>query len=248
MIKSSGFTLIEMVITMFLSCMVIMLLTKQYFLVKQQYLRVVTVINQQLEVQWVVDLLRSSIRQAGFTPCKSINRLASFDSRHPANIIVAISASKQPDVSLTIARMSPYFDRALRIMDSNQLEITAVSRIQNGDDILIADCHHAEVQTVAAIQGAKQGRLITLNKPLQFNYGYPIYVGVWIEERYFIHTNKTQQKTLYYEQKHHAEELSSHIDDMDIQLVNKAGATLVNLKLSAPQDKKLALQTRVRMP
>ena len=229
--EGSGLT--EVMISLFLATLIMTALMNHYICVKRHYLHLQTTMDDAMELQLASDVLRDSIRQAGFTPCMRIDHLISLDHRNGRENILAIES----DSELHINRMNPYFDSVLNIVNSTQILATHENTIRAASAILIADCYHAEMQLVSEVNQMQREQLITLNSPLIFTYQSPVYIGEWLQERYFI----GPQGGLFYE-KNHAEELTSVITSMSV----KHDKTYIQISLEMDNERKIELETKVR--
>lgn len=212
-----------------------------YLSAKQQYRRIETTLEQSYELQLVADLIRDSVRRAGFTPCLNIDHLMTVDRRNGKNL-TAIEASTH--ASLKVERMSEYFDSVISIVNSKELLITRHQRINSEHPILIADCYHAEVQNVNQVRKSAGNQLIKINQPLFFDYEAPVFVGEWIEEAFFIRFKGVDKERLLYHQ-NHTDELTDHIKSMSVNIINKKH-TLVQILLGLENTHLLAIDAMVR--
>ncbi|WP_019218206.1 PulJ/GspJ family protein, partial [Legionella tunisiensis] len=102
-----GFGLTEVIITVFLASLIIIVLLQHYLNCKRFYLDAEITLEREFELQLVSDLIRDSVRRAGFTPCININHLQSIDRRSNKRIYLLL---KQMLVKPCFAfnRMSEY--------------------------------------------------------------------------------------------------------------------------------------------
>ncbi|WP_347251650.1 prepilin-type N-terminal cleavage/methylation domain-containing protein, partial [Legionella sp.] len=106
--KQRGIGLVELMVSVLLTSILVILATQQYLVSKRQYFHVHTLLEQDFELQLINDLLRDSVRRAGFTPCLSINSLHLVDQRNSKTKLSAIEINEKHD-QLKIRRMSEYF-------------------------------------------------------------------------------------------------------------------------------------------
>lgn len=243
--NQQGFGLSELLIALLLASLVTICLMRHYLNTKQQYRHLQAALEQSIDLQLVTDMIRNSVRRAGFTPCLGIDHLISRDERNEHKKLVAIEIGRDGDSSLHLNRMSEYFDTVLQIMSSTELLASHSQSLHRGQSILIADCYHAEVQTINQIKQTSVGQRITIAKPLDFTYHEPIYVGGWLEETYSIHTNPRRQGTLFYHL-HHAEELTTVVHNISSHLEVHRGWALLQVILGLDRAKLLTLETMVR--
>lgn len=90
--RQTGFSLSEMLISLFLASIITITLTQFYIRSKPQYLKAQERLEINFDLLWIGDLLRDSIRKAGFTPCVSVEKLKTFDSRHAERKIINVNS------------------------------------------------------------------------------------------------------------------------------------------------------------
>ena len=79
--REQGLSILECMLGLTLALSLLTLLMQQYLQIKQQTYSMAQTMLQASRLQMVVDLLRGSGHQAGFTPCLPIGYLYSFDHR-----------------------------------------------------------------------------------------------------------------------------------------------------------------------
>jgi hypothetical protein len=240
--KQQGIGLPEILVGLLLSSFITMGLIRIYLNTKQQYHYIQTTMEQRLELRLVSDLIRHSIRRAGFTPCLGVEHLVSIDQRNPLKKLVAIEVGGS---SIQMNRMDEQFDTILQRVDATTLLTTATHLIPHTQAIMVADCYHAEVQHIKEITQTSAGQLIALFKPLEFTYQAPIYVGSWLEETYFMQSRLSQKATLFYHL-HHTEELATSIHHLSAHLEKNQGHILLRVILGLDNAHQLKLDTMVR--
>lgn len=243
--KQEGLSLVEILISLFLASLLMAVVMQQYLASKRQYMHVQTLLEQAFELHLVTDLIRDSLRRGGFTPCMGINSLTTLDGRNGETQLRAIKVKEGEEDDLYINRMSEHFMTVALQISPSKFLLRSKESLERVQTVLVADCYHAEVQQVSRIQKTTAGVLLQLSKPLAFNYTAPIYVGEWIEEAFYIQKNRQGHAALFYQLKH-AEELSSSINKMSIDLKSNQGKTLVQVKLGLEQAKPLLIETEVR--
>ena len=240
-----GIGLFEVLVALFLSSFIMIILMSQYLIAKKQYHHLQTNLEQRIDLQLVSEFMRESIRNAGFTPCLSIDSLVSVDLRDKPKPLVAIDLSADHHEQFGINRMSGQFDSLLEIENPMQLFITATEPLYPNESILIADCYHAEVQALREVVHLSHNQRIRLSKPLAFRYQEPIYVGPWLEERYFIRRDKVGRPSLFFKAQR-AEELTSAVHSLSVQLTQYHGHSLVKIRLGLNNGPAMVLETRIR--
>ncbi|HAT1658025.1 TPA: prepilin-type N-terminal cleavage/methylation domain-containing protein [Legionella pneumophila] len=196
--RQTGFGLSEMLISLFLASIITITLTQIYIRSKPQYLKAQELLEINFDLLWISDLLSDSIRKAGFTPCLSVEKLKTYDSRHAEREIINFQIENMPQAQLRINRMSDVYTEVINFMSPTQVVIQepVISNIKH--PLIISDCRHAEVHTVSKIDKLNNGYQITLKKPLKFRYDEIAYLGEWLEETWFTKQNEKCEKTLHY--------------------------------------------------
>ena len=245
--KQQGIGLPEVLISLVLASIITLVLMNHYLGVKQQYHYFQTEIEHRIDLQLVSDLMRNSIRQAGFTPCGGISHLITLDQRNERQNLVAIALAPDARSWFRTSRMSEHFNTVLNIIDSTHLSTTYHKALEPDQSVLIADCFHAEVQKVTEEKRIPTGQIITLATPLSFAYVAPIYIGEWVEETYSIRQSEEVNGSLFY-QLQHAEALTSAVHSMSVQLNPTTLNSVLHIILRLDHDKKMVMDTRIRTP
>src|SRR3990167_3394888 len=209
MFKSSGFSLIEILISMTLASLILTLSLRHYIISKQNNIYTYRAINQSYDMQILTELMRNSIRRAGFTPCIPINWL--ITAQNGSAPLLAITLNADNKKSLQISRMNDDYSIVQKVISPKQMLLKNKNHFSKNTNILIADCMHAELKKIIKIERYHNSYLLTLDKPTHFFYIDPIYVGSWIVESFYIQQNKLGNNVLYYKT-NRADELSDYIE------------------------------------
>ncbi|MCW8400230.1 prepilin cleavage protein [Legionella sp. PATHC038] len=197
--KYAGISLTEVMISLFLTSLIVTMLFQLYLGSKRQYIEIEKVLTTRFDLQWVSDLLSDSIRRAGFTPCLGIDRLQVIDRRTHQKKIQALHISNRPVQFIQVNRMNEYFSKIIKIQGATRILVQNPVRFHKNRPVLIADCEHAEVQQLFDIEQQTDSSLITLNKPLFFSYNGSVYIGEFLEEKWFIKKNAKGTDALHYQ-------------------------------------------------
>ena len=243
--RQEGVGLSELLIALLLASLTTMVLMRHYLNTKQQYSHIQTALEQSIDLQLVTDLIRDSARRAGFTPCSGIDHLMTIDRRKSRRKIVAIEVGRDGDPSLHINRMSEHFDTVIKALGPAELLTSDLQTMYRGQSILVADCYHAEVQSISQLRHTAVGQRITLAEPLVFTYQDPIYIGEWLEETFYIHPGGASQGSLFYHL-HHAEELTTVVHQLSAHMETYHGRTLLQVTLGLDNMQTVKLETMVR--
>lgn len=229
--NQKGVGLAEILISLLLSSLIMTALMHQYIKIKQHYVRMQALLEQDTEMQLAIDVMRDSIRQAGFAPCLGIDRLMTVDKLKGLEI---------KGHELFIHRMSSSFETILTINNATKILTTHTNNHLFSRPILIADCVHAEIQTVKNVQITHAGKLINLSQPLLFDYTPPIYVGEWLDEQFFV----PPAGGLFYKVQH-ADELTHVIKKMLVKRL-AGNPAFVSVSLQTDRAHSIDIETRVR--
>lgn len=238
-----GASLTELMISLCLSSLLMMALIQTWLTGNHQYNQSQVILEQGFELQLVNELIRDSVRLAGFTPCIGINHLITKDRRNKSHPLAAVGLAADNSHSITLARMGEDFVNVVQQISPSRLLVEKGHSFDIGNVIVIADCFHAEVHIVSNSQKTRRGLIVSLEKPLDFNYTLPFYLGEWLEERFYIQKNREGKSALYYAT-NHREELTDLVNDVSIQLQS----SLIHITLRLAKGGNIVLKTQVRTP
>lgn len=242
-----GLGLSELLIALLLSSFIMTGLMHHYLATKKQYSDIQKKLERSIDLQLVTDLIRDSIRKAGFTPCLSIDHLVTLDQRSEPKHLVALEVGADVTTPwLRTRRMSEHFDIVQQITNPMQLFTSHLQPLHRDQSIIIADCYHAEVQKISHVNGVSDGQIVMLSQPLAFTYHEPIYVGEWLEEVYSIRTGQNGESALFYQHYKHAEELTRTVHTLSARLIKEQGGVLVEIILGVDNAQTLKLETMIR--
>lgn len=234
-----GWSLVEMLIGLFLGVLLLTILINHFLWVKKLYGEITLSLQQALELKIVENFIREKIKRAGFTPCLKLNGLIFSKERNNKLVSPPIKENY-----LSLVRMSEHFSQTVEIT-SHAITISPALTIRAKDFILIADCYHAEVRQVVFSKAALGNLRLELKDALHFSYTPPIYVGKWIKEEFFIKKNLRGVDTLYY-RNGHAEELSSLINKFSINWLYYREFRLLQVMLTLADKKTLMIEMSPR--
>lgn len=240
-----GIGLPELIISLLLTSFIMVILMQHYLHVKHHYHRIKTSLEQTIDLLLVTDLMRNSIRRAGFTPCLGLEQLVTVDSRDVQRHLRAVEMGTKAQSWVRISRMSEYFDSVFEVVNATHLLTTSYQSIYPNQSVLIADCYHAEVQTVKQIRHGPNGRIVIIDNPLIFTYKKPIYLGEWLDETYAIRQGENNNNSLFY-QRYHPEELSTVIHSLLAYSFEAPTRGLLKVTLGLGNLHQIVLETRVR--
>jgi prepilin-type N-terminal cleavage/methylation domain-containing protein len=238
--RQAGFTLIEIMVSLFLSSIILIVLMQHHISIKYHYVQLETALDDAIDKQLLADLMRDSIHQAGFTPCLSIDNLSVVDRRDAQQHVVSLAL--EGNTVLRVNRMSPYFDEVLAVLGSTRVLATRLKDLRSAQSIVIADCTHAELHAVHQVSLTHEGQLLILEEPLLSLYQPPIYIGEWMEERFFV----PPQGGLFYHQRH-TDALSSQVTRLQATLDNRDNSLWVKLRIGFQDAPDWLIDARVRV-
>lgn len=235
-----GTSLAEMLVALVSSSVLIVTLMNQYLGVKRHYQRAEHELETAMDMQLVHDLMRDSIRQAGFTPCLGVDYLISIDTRNRRQDLVSIEMQPEGGTGFQINHMSARYG----LLTS---QLTQTSWLAKHDmlylrhaSVLISDCYHAEVHTIDDIHLVNGHSEIKLRQPMVYDYVSPVYIGEWLEERFFM-----RQGALFYNLRH-VDELSKVIKDCSVSFTQHYGKRLVHIELALKRNRTTQVDTMLR--
>src|SRR3990167_8506759 len=243
--KQKGFGLVELMLGLFLGTCLLTLMIRHYLTTKKHSVNTANVLAEAYDQELISELIRTSIRQAGFTPCAPIRRLIIKDE-HGQPRTEAIRLNVGDKKALQISRMSEDFTILQETQSRSQFLVDAGNFLKADTRVLVADCFHAEIKTIQSVKGEGNVWRLTLKNPLHYTYTSPIYIGEWLNERYFVDTNSKGQSALFY-QLNHAEELSSQIKGFSVKLERRGAKCLVSIDFFLDQGKIGHIDVAVRV-
>ena len=238
--KQLGFSLTELLVSFFISTLLILILTQHLLSVSRQHHQVYATLDQAMELQWVFDVMRDRVHHAGFTPCRRLDHLITTDTRDVAQSLLPIEVDQEGQ-KLWIRKMNEAALTQIDIKTNTVFFINQSISLKPERPILIADCVHAEVHDVDSIESTRGGHLVHLKKPRVFDYEPQVYVGEWMSESFYF------KKALFYQQ-HRADKLTSQIKSMVFALDNHAPYPKLSMHFVLHNNTSDSLEARVRMP
>jgi len=232
----AGFSLSELLVTLLLSSILITVLLQAYIHHKRQYRLVEQSIEKQIDINWVSDLVRLSVMNAGFTPCLPLSQLMRSNNQvenHPLNDLIIDNQTQ----SLISQYMHSEFFEVFEFLTDKSFVVVNEARFRSKETIIISDCFHAEVHAITHIEKTGMGKVIFLQEPLIFHYSANAYLGRWIKEKWFIKQNKKGDKALYY-QNNKIEELTTKIKGLTVSEKKYQGKRILKINFKLKGDKK----------
>ena len=237
----SGLSMPEILVALFSSSLLMSTLISQYVSVKQHYKRSETMLENALDRQLVVDLIRSSIRQAGFAPCLGVEHLSTMDMRPHSSGLKAIKLYSKEYPGFQVNHMSNQYGLLTAQISLTSFSVTKDAVLSSHHPVMIADCYHAEVHSIAHIRSAGEVMEVVLQRPLFYTYQSPIYIGEWIEEGFLI-----KNDMLFY-RLNHMDALSSGVHGVSVSIQSRDDRRLVHVELAIEKNRKIEVDTLMRV-
>ena len=231
-----------MLVALLLASLLSTITLRHYMSAKRQYLLVQSAIEENNALLEVITHIREGVRKAGFTPCLTLAHLEVLDRRNESHKIFPF---KIDGPSLEINRMSDYFETVIEQNNASTRLVTRTRPINLGNPVIIADCRHAEVLNITKVQRAREGQMISFAKSLIFTYHSPVYVGEWLEERFFMKTAHSGKNVLMYHN-HHTDVLTDSIQSLFIEAKTVSYHTVLRVRLGQSHSDPITFVTRVR--
>jgi hypothetical protein len=239
--KFAGFSLTELLVSFFISTLLILILTQHLLSVSRQHHQVHATLDQAMELQWVFDVMRDRVHHAGFTPCRRLDHLVNTDTRDIPESLLPIEVDQEGHAKLWIRKMNEAALTQINIKTNTVFFINKSISLKPDRPILIADCTHSEVHDMDRIEPTRGGYLVHLKKPLVFDYEPQVYAGEWMSESFYF------KKALFYQQ-HRADKLTSQIESMVFELNNHASYPTLSMHFTLHDGTADSLEAKVRMP
>jgi hypothetical protein len=237
-----GFTLLELTISCFLASVLMAFFMQQVFQFKRQSQVMHHQMNETMEIQWLIDFMRSRVYKAGFTPCRQLEDLIRIDTRAKPGTLRSIELNAKQDGFL----LHHMDDDVLQIesqMNASTFRVHS-THIKKEHPVLVSDCYHAEVHTVAQVSHQGDDTVIVLKEPLIYDYPKPFYLGEWVTEAFFLR-NIGDNKALFY-QYHRVDQLMPHVRSFKVKLGKARSHFLLNLKLTLDTLRTVEIDIRGR--
>lgn len=216
--RARGIGLAEVLISLFLASLLLVMVTQHYAEIALKTRHFHALVNEKTELLQVVTFLRERIRNAGFLPCVSLNRLS----------MPPVKAVEVSGDTLILRSMSPNYQEAA---------FSRGERLSNAHfadkPVIIADCLKAEVQTASA------------RSPLTADCTRFCHIGELLEERFYVKRDSSGSKALMYAASH-PEVLTNAITGFKARIIPVNGLKQVEVVLTLLSGQTLTLNTRVR--
>lgn len=239
--KQWGLSLPEMLVALVSSCLLVTTLLKQYVVVKQHYKRSEKQLEQALDVQLVIDMMRDSIRQSGFTPCLGVEHLLTIDRRTDQYGLTALDLQSGDKPGFQVNHMRHQYGVIITQRGLTDLIVSTEAVLSLKHPVILADCYHAEVHRIQSMRSVSGGWDIGLDRPMFYTYEPPIYIGEWIESRFFM-----QAGSLFYGIGH-PEMLSTAVHGLSASFNTVHGKRVVHVALALEKGRSIDLDTMARV-
>ncbi len=181
----SGFSLLEVLLALFISLSMITILTHHYLQRYHYFLRENTRTQNEVNALVVYQLWQDEIGRAGHIGCSRLSAVFKVKpyqqySLTPENALVAVNNELQVRYqSLPVSKLKQWFN-------SRRFSMTKDVVTKKGEVMLISDCMHAEIFTVAAVEVSGAAQIVYSHDPLQYEYTEAAEIGRYIAHRYYL--------------------------------------------------------------
>lgn len=241
----NGFSVTELLIGLMLAMFILQSLVIQYMQAKRHSMQMRHALDSAYELPLVADFIRDSVRRAGFTPCFNLERLVTKHHEQEGKVLKAIQLEQDNPSQLTIQRMDEHFD-VISTMISPERLITTRSHFKENQLVLIADCHFAEVHRIKSLQSYDLKQNMTLTKPLMFHYKPPIYIGEWLEERFYFKKQGSLDGGALFYRLIRADELLPNVTSFSVRINTLKQRTFVEVRINKNRGEGIQFETWVR--
>lgn len=231
--RIQGFYTLELMIALLLSFVILAGLNQYYGIGRYQHQELYKQIDISFDLVMVEQLLRQSIRRAGFTPCLPLDSLVTDDGQGRTLRTYQIDPS---GTSLTLSGMD---NTIFAVQSTHKAQIQVNERFKAGHTYLIADCYRAEL--IHPIQF--ESSFWILKAPLKFKYVPPVYVGLWLKEQ-FAMTKRPRARLMYVHD--HPEELTLYVRELAVKAQAFTGGTALLVNLILQSGKRIPIHTAIR--
>lgn len=192
-----GLGLPELLLSIFLASFVLLIAIQSFLFQKNHFSANARILERENELSMVADLLRDSILHAGYTPCGSITDLLSRDHRLQNQSVQALKTGSSPGLFLKTARLVDHYATLNMAPEGSRLVLPEKLPFELKHSVLIADCQHAEVHTIDAVERDNHRTVLQLKTPLHFKYRSPTYIGRWLEQSWVLQKDKAGKPVLF---------------------------------------------------
>lgn len=192
--KYHGVMLLEMLMAVFISLLMISVLTRVYLTMQKTNMRQYQLEAQQDRAQKVMNILRNDILMAGYIGCGKLS--------NEFNVIAYQQFSLTMDNFLVVEKDKitlryQYFPGAVVTNDmrsTTKIVTDKAEYFHAGQLALISDCLHAEIFRVGGVWVSGVMQVITTESPLHYLYHQFAEVGGLTIHQYYLGKSKHQQK------------------------------------------------------
>lgn len=242
--RCPGVGLIELMVVLCLSSFLTLILLNQMLVTKKEEMKTSDVLAKAYDLNFISELMKNNIRQAGYTPCAAIDQL-----HHPKHVGTTLTGivfdTKQQD-ALTIHHMAQPIRLVDSIISRSEIAVRGRPAFSPADVLMVADCFHAQVVRLRSIKTDGHDTWLHLGTHLSFSYTSPVYIGLWKTQRFFMNKNVKGVWRLYIQQKR-PEALSEWVEDMRVSQEIHQGEKIIHITFQLPHAESWTMQARVRL-
>lgn len=197
--RYQGTTLIELMISLIIVSILVIGFSQIYLKIKASYRFQQAILEAQDNGRFAAHLFREQIRGAGFIGCLKFSESMDLNF-FPLRIYKAGSTTWYPNLPtqlqtkvrlatdvIQIQGVGPNLASLTRAMENNyELVVSKEQSFQVGDIVIVADCLHAYLFTIAAVTDRKDSQMLTSRSALKFRYDQFATIGKLKRDTYYI--------------------------------------------------------------
>ena len=189
-IITKGFSLIELMVALFISFLLLAIMFKAIELVNASGDTQVGFSNMELNALQVMVALKKQIVYAGFMGCYDLNQNKAI-LNHTGLTSDTVSRSQALNIqknSITILRVAQLERLSASMDDRTSLVVRALGGFKKKSVVVVGDCQSIEVDRIASIRKVRGQNLyrILLTKPLSVKYNATATIALLLRFHYFL--------------------------------------------------------------
>jgi Tfp pilus assembly protein PilV len=213
---NSGFSLLEVLLALFVSLLMITLLTHHYL---QRYHFIIhdnVRTQNEMSALQIYQLLQDEIMRAGQIGCAHLSTefkvkpYQRFVLTNENALVVTADSLHVRYQALPVSRLKQWFN-------SRHFSMTKDIAVAKGEILLISDCLHAEIFTVLSVEQVGDAVSIYTSDPLQFEYTETAEIGRFASHLYALKQHENQTCLVRENQHGHQEYLNCEVSGLQFR-------------------------------
>lgn len=208
-----GFSIYEVIISLFFCSLITLNLFQALIFQKKHFTTSKLMLERKMDYMALEIMLKRSARMAGFTPCLSLEKLKKKQN---------ISSFKLLPNGFAVNYMSELFIEPHNLTKDS---FTSYKKLALHKNTLIADCFNTEVRKLTKYSKLASGYRYFFDKPLNFKYQKPSYLGALVFEKF----SATSRKITY--------QINNHVETILVNVATfqvKHGHKLLKILIKEP--------------